>query len=78
MIYLHESPLKFHGHLCTSNCLIDSRWVVKIGDFGLHAFKGGSDEMVDENLDEKKKDAAFTSKLSLCVWEIFIFKEKFS
>lgn len=66
MIYLHESPLKFHGHLCTSNCLIDSRWVVKIGDFGLHAFKGGSDEMVDANLDEKKKDAAFTSKL-FCV-----------
>ncbi|XP_063708724.1 guanylate cyclase 32E [Culicoides brevitarsis] len=63
MIYLHESPLKFHGHLCTSNCLIDSRWVVKIGDFGLHAFKGGSEDVTNEDLDEKKKDAAFTKLL---------------
>lgn len=62
MIYLHESPLKFHGFLCTSNCLIDSRWVVKISDFGLHAFKCSSDEILDDSIDEKKKEAAFSSK----------------
>ncbi|XP_070503442.1 speract receptor [Chironomus tepperi] len=42
MTYLHDSPLKVHGNLCTSNCLIDSRWVVKLSDFGLYAFKKGS------------------------------------
>lgn len=41
MTYLHESPLRVHGNLCTSNCLIDSRWVVKLSDFGLYAFKKG-------------------------------------
>lgn len=49
MTYLHESPLRVHGNLCTSNCLIDSRWVVKLSDFGLYAFKkgGGSANVVN-------------------------------
>lgn len=41
MTYLHDSPLKCHGNLCTANCLVDSRWVVKLSDFGLYAFKKG-------------------------------------
>lgn len=47
MIYIHESTLKFHGSLCTSNCLIDPRWVVKLSDFGLEAFKRGSEDCPD-------------------------------
>ncbi|KAK0087232.1 hypothetical protein PV325_001474 [Microctonus aethiopoides] len=39
MIYLQDSILKYHGNLSTSNCLVDSRWVVKLGDFGLREFK---------------------------------------
>jgi len=35
MEYIHKSPLKFHGRLKSTNCLLDSRWVVKITDFGL-------------------------------------------
>uniref|UniRef100_A0A1B0EWC7 Guanylate cyclase n=2 Tax=Lutzomyia longipalpis TaxID=7200 RepID=A0A1B0EWC7_LUTLO len=54
MIYLHESPLRFHGSLCTSNCLIDSRWVVKISDFGLQGFKQGADDFPDlKNMSSK-------------------------
>lgn len=26
----------WHGHLTSSNCVIDSRWVCKITDYGLH------------------------------------------
>ena len=35
MEYIHKSQLKFHGRLKSSNCLLDSRWVIKIADFGL-------------------------------------------
>jgi serine/threonine protein kinase len=41
MSYLHDSPVRVHGNLKTSNCLVDSRWVVKLADFGLHQFKQG-------------------------------------
>lgn len=44
MIYLHDSPIRFHGALHTANCLVDSRWVVKLSDFGLREFKKGAEE----------------------------------
>lgn len=36
MKYLHSSPLGFHGWLTSRNCLIDSRWILKLADFGQH------------------------------------------
>ena len=35
MCYLHTTPFGSHGRLSSSNCLVDSRLVVKIGDVGL-------------------------------------------
>jgi len=40
LIYLHDSEIISHGNLRTGNCLVDSRWVLQISDFGLNEFKG--------------------------------------
>jgi len=39
MIYLHKSVFQSHGYLSSDNCHVDSRWVLKINGFALHAFR---------------------------------------
>jgi len=39
MIYLHKSVFQSHGYLSSANCHVDSRWVLKVSGFALHAFR---------------------------------------
>ncbi|CAG5114467.1 unnamed protein product, partial [Candidula unifasciata] len=48
MAYLHSTDIKSHGHLKSSNCVVDSRFVVKITDFGLHYFREKEEELEED------------------------------
>ncbi|XP_055925455.1 atrial natriuretic peptide receptor 1-like isoform X2 [Argiope bruennichi] len=48
MAYLHSTDIRSHGNLKSSNCLVDSRFALKITDFGLHSLRcGDEDEQMD-------------------------------
>ena len=42
-IYLHDSEIRSHGRLKSSNCVVDSRWVLKLTDYGLTSLIGSPD-----------------------------------
>ena len=35
MLFLHSSEVKYHGNLTSANCVVDSRFTLKLTDFGL-------------------------------------------
>ncbi len=36
MRYLTNSPIRCHGNLKSRNCVVDSRWVLKVTDYHLN------------------------------------------
>ncbi|CAJ0923199.1 unnamed protein product, partial [Mesorhabditis belari] len=58
MYFLHNSELRTHGKLKSSNCVVDSRFVLKVTDFGLHklhALEEHNIEEIGEHAFHKKK-----------------------
>ncbi|UYV83064.1 NPR2 [Cordylochernes scorpioides] len=39
MYYIHNSEIRVHGRLSSSNCVVDSHFVLKLTDFGLPSFR---------------------------------------
>ncbi|XP_063745159.1 atrial natriuretic peptide receptor 2 isoform X1 [Eleginops maclovinus] len=58
MNYLHNSYIGCHGNLKSSNCVVDSRFVLKITDYGLASFRSSC-----ENDDSHALYASFPEKL---------------
>uniref|UniRef100_A0AAV2J151 Guanylate cyclase n=1 Tax=Knipowitschia caucasica TaxID=637954 RepID=A0AAV2J151_KNICA len=54
MNYLHNSYFGCHGNLKSSNCVVDSRFVLKITDYGLSSFRSSSENDDTHSLYAKK------------------------
>ena len=68
MYFLHSSEIKSHGKLKTSNCVVDSRFVLKVTDFGLaelHAMEDPTAEDLESHRYYKSKSREL-SNLSEC------------
>lgn len=49
MHFLHSTDIHSHGSLKSSNCVVDSRFVLKITDFGLHELRTLSIEDIEDD-----------------------------
>ncbi len=47
---IHNSDIISHGRLRSSNCVVDSRFVLKLTDFGLPSFYESDDEAGEDEL----------------------------
>ncbi|OQV16974.1 Atrial natriuretic peptide receptor 1 [Hypsibius exemplaris] len=56
MTYLHSSPIASHGFLTGFNCLIDSRFVLKIANYGISAFVNPADLLAPDKKDTVRED----------------------
>lgn len=53
MQHLHNSAIKVHGNLKSSNIVIDNRWTCKVTDHDLVAFKAGQAQDEEAGVDAK-------------------------
>ncbi|XP_074600030.1 atrial natriuretic peptide receptor 1-like [Brevipalpus obovatus] len=48
MAYLHSSEVRSHGGLKSTNCVVDSRFVLKITDYGCHQLQVPDDNVIQD------------------------------
>lgn len=75
MHYLHTTDLHSHGALKSANCVVDSRFVLKITDFGLHALRKNSGEEYEDDDGSYAywKSESFFFCFLYCVVLLFLF-----
>jgi len=67
MSFLHNSAIQYHGNLKSTNCVVDSRFVLKITDYGLHSFRNTLS--TEESFRESESKAQSSTIFILPVYE---------
>ena len=76
MHFIHLSELKIHGNLKSSNCVVDSRFVLKVTDYSLRELRGNNEDIEDyyaywkrkfNNLFIWKKKSEIIAQILLCI-----------
>ena len=60
MHFIHLSELKIHGNLKSSNCVVDSRFVLKVTDYSLGELRANNEDIEDYYAYWKRKYKAST------------------
>lgn len=55
MQHLHNSQIGSHGNLKSSNCVVDSRFICKITDFGLPTLRSNANKSSSPGVDRDYK-----------------------
>lgn len=55
--FIQGSPIRSHGNLKSRNCVIDSRWVLKLTDFGMPGFRESA--KMTANYDPDRENSFF-------------------
>ena len=63
MAYLQSTEIRSHGNLKSTNCVVDSRFVVKITDFGLHYFREREEEIEDDSFAKYRSESIIAIEL---------------
>lgn len=74
MHFLHSSDIRSHGNLKSSNCVVDSRFVLKITDFGLHDLRRLSSDDDLENADSFAYWRSNAKRILSRQYELIVFK----
>ena len=67
MKYLHKTEIKSHGNLKSANCVVDSRWVLKITDFGIQTVRKLPEASEDESTEQSRQSKLCHSFVSFAI-----------
>ena len=67
MAFIQASEIKVHGNLKSSNCVVDSRFVLKVTDFGLHSLRDRGENIEDSYAYWKSN---YLETLNICLLHI--------
>ena len=67
MAFIQASEIKVHGNLKSSNCVVDSRFVLKVTDFALHSLRDRGENIEDSYAYWKSN---YLESLNICLLHI--------